>query len=140
MIDLEANVNPDPKLFLSYAGEDEFEAALLQWSIEALLGDVGVTVWTYQRDQVRDQRSIGRSLKEPSQGVSRGDHARVSIHAGIRCNAVDGTRIRRCFFCAYICPVTPPYIRSTETIGKRSPPSFVGGAVHTSGGVEIIGA
>jgi hypothetical protein len=29
-----------------------------------MLADRNVTVWTYQRDQARDQRSIGKSLKD----------------------------------------------------------------------------
>ena len=52
------------QIFLSYAGEDAFEASLLQRCIENLLGDIGVRVWTYRRDQAGDERNIGRSLKE----------------------------------------------------------------------------
>jgi hypothetical protein len=37
---------------------------LLQYAIEHMLADRNVAVWTYQRDQARDQRSIGKSLKE----------------------------------------------------------------------------
>jgi len=51
-------------VFLSYSGEDAFEASLLQYAIEHMLADLTVTVWTYQRDQARDQRSIGKSLKD----------------------------------------------------------------------------
>lgn len=53
-----------PQIFLSYAGEDAFEASLLQRCIERLLGDLNVRVWTYNRDQAGDERSIGRSLRE----------------------------------------------------------------------------
>jgi hypothetical protein len=49
---------------LSYSGDDAFEASLLQYAIEQMLADLQVTVWTYQRDQARDQRSIGKSLKD----------------------------------------------------------------------------
>jgi hypothetical protein len=53
-----------PQFFLSYAGEDAFEAVLLKEAIEVLLHDIGVRVWAFGRDQARDQRSIGTSLKE----------------------------------------------------------------------------
>ena len=52
------------QVFLSYSGEDAFEASLLQYAIEQMLADLRVPVWTYQRDQARDERSIGRSLKD----------------------------------------------------------------------------
>ncbi len=51
-------------VFLSYSGEDAFEASLLQYTIEQMLVDLHVAVWTFQRDQQRDERSIGKSLKE----------------------------------------------------------------------------
>jgi hypothetical protein len=53
-----------PQFFLSYAGEDSFEAMLLKDAIESLLCDAGVRVWVFGRDQARDQRSVGTSLKE----------------------------------------------------------------------------
>ena len=53
-----------PQFFLSYAGEDSFEATLLKDAIESLLHDVGVRVWAFGRDQARDQRSVGTSLKQ----------------------------------------------------------------------------
>jgi hypothetical protein len=52
------------QIFLSYAGEDAFEAELLQYALEQILADLSVRVWTYQRDQKGDERSIGKSLKE----------------------------------------------------------------------------
>jgi hypothetical protein len=52
------------QIFLSYAGDDAFEASLVQYAIEHLLGDLKVTVWTYQRDQPKAERQIGKSLKE----------------------------------------------------------------------------
>ena len=52
------------QIFLSYAGEDGFEASLLQTAIETLLRDLGVLVWTYDRDQAGDQRHIGSSLRD----------------------------------------------------------------------------
>ncbi len=55
---------PEHQVFLSYSGEDAFEAGLLQYAIEQMLADLKVTVWTYQRDQDRDERSIGKSLKD----------------------------------------------------------------------------
>ena len=57
-------MNERPQIFLSYAGEDGFEAALLQQAVETLLGDINVLVWTYERDQARDERHIGSSLKD----------------------------------------------------------------------------
>jgi hypothetical protein len=51
-------------VFLSYSGDDAFEASLLQYAIEHMLVDLRLTVWTYQRDQARDERSIGKSLKD----------------------------------------------------------------------------
>ena len=51
------------QIFLSYAGEDAFEASLLQYAIEQMLADLGVAVWSYQRDQAKDERNIGQSLK-----------------------------------------------------------------------------
>ena len=51
-------------IFLSYSGEDAFEAGLLQFAIEQMLADLKVAVWTYQRDQDRAERSIGKSLKD----------------------------------------------------------------------------
>lgn len=52
------------QIFLSYSGEAAFEASLLQYAIEQILGDLNATVWTYQRDQARDERSVGVSLKD----------------------------------------------------------------------------
>lgn len=37
---------------------------MLQAAIESMLADLDVVVWTYGRDQARDVRSIGASLKE----------------------------------------------------------------------------
>ena len=51
------------KVFLSYSGKDAFEASLLQFALERLLEDVGVAVWTYQRDQDKAERAIAHSLK-----------------------------------------------------------------------------
>jgi hypothetical protein len=52
------------QVFLSYAGEDAFEALLLKEALERLLSDLSVRVWAYGRDQDADQRSIGRSIKD----------------------------------------------------------------------------
>jgi hypothetical protein len=52
------------QIFLSYSGDDAFEASLLQYAIEHMFVTQNVTVWTYQRDQARDQHSIGKSLKD----------------------------------------------------------------------------
>jgi hypothetical protein len=59
-----------PQIFLSHAGENSFEARLLQIALETRLGDLGVRVWTYQRDQAGDQREVAKSLKEQVRGSS----------------------------------------------------------------------
>ena len=51
-------------IFLSYSSENTFEAELLQFAFEMLMKDLGVKVWTYQRDQDKDERDISQSLKE----------------------------------------------------------------------------
>lgn len=53
-----------PQLFLSYSGDDAFEASLLQYALESMMPQPGVKVWTYQRDQSKSQRSIAVSLKD----------------------------------------------------------------------------
>lgn len=52
------------RIFLSYSGENEFEASLLQECLEKRLEPSGVTVWTFKRDQRRDEADVSRSLKE----------------------------------------------------------------------------
>ena len=52
------------QIFLSYAGENGFEASLLQWTLERLLADLEVTVWTFKRDQSRSEREVAESLRE----------------------------------------------------------------------------
>lgn len=51
------------EIFLSYSCKDSFEASLLQFAIEQLLADMDVKVWTYERDQAKSERQIGKSLK-----------------------------------------------------------------------------
>ena len=58
------------EVFLSYSGRDSFEASLLQFALEQMLGDLDVVVWTYERDQGRDERKIGQSLKNRVQQAS----------------------------------------------------------------------
>jgi hypothetical protein len=58
------------EVFLSYSGRDSFEASLLQFALEQMLGDLGVVIWTYERDQNRDERNIGQSLKSRVQKAS----------------------------------------------------------------------
>ncbi|HSY50160.1 MAG TPA: hypothetical protein VLC46_15195 [Thermoanaerobaculia bacterium] len=43
------------RIFLSYSGMDGFEAALLQEWLENRFASTGVTVWTFDRDQRRDE-------------------------------------------------------------------------------------
>jgi hypothetical protein len=51
-------------VFLSYAGEDAFEATLLQSYLENELVGLDVSVWTYERDQGSSERDVARSLRE----------------------------------------------------------------------------
>ena len=51
-------------IFLSYSSGHSFEAELLQFAYETMLHDVDTKVWTYQRDQARDEKAIAQSLKE----------------------------------------------------------------------------
>ena len=53
-----------PQVFISYAGQDEFEADLLKFALETLLADVGVGAWIFRQDQNRHERSIATSLKD----------------------------------------------------------------------------
>lgn len=52
------------QIFLSYSGEDSFEASLLQFAMEKLLEESSVSVWSYERDQNKDEKNISGSLKE----------------------------------------------------------------------------
>src|SRR6266481_5402532 len=52
------------QIFVSYSGRDAFEANLLQYALETMLVDEEVVVWTFQRDQVRSQKEIARSLRD----------------------------------------------------------------------------
>lgn len=57
-------VRERPQIFLSYSGDDSCEASLLVYAIETLLAKAHVRVWTYQRDQPSDTRSVATSLKQ----------------------------------------------------------------------------
>ena len=50
-------------IFLSYSGDQSVEAELLQFAFEKLLVDVNCKVWTYERDQSKDEKAIAESLK-----------------------------------------------------------------------------
>lgn len=50
-------------IFLSYAGDDAFKADLLQYAVEHLLADLHAKVWTYQRDQARDEKAVAAAIK-----------------------------------------------------------------------------
>jgi hypothetical protein len=52
------------QIFISYAGHDAFEAALLQFAIETLLAPEGIMAWTFQRDQSRSEKAIAAALKK----------------------------------------------------------------------------
>src|SRR2546423_1521785 len=53
-----------PQIFISHADEDAFEASLLQSYLETILDDLSVRVWSYKRDQAKDERSVGKSIRE----------------------------------------------------------------------------
>ena len=53
----------NPRIFLSHASGDAFEAGLLQFAVEHILAHLGAAVWTYRHDQARDERDIAGSLK-----------------------------------------------------------------------------
>ena len=53
-----------PQIFLSYSSDDSCEASLLAYAIETLLAKAHVRVWTFQRDQAADTRSVATSLKD----------------------------------------------------------------------------
>jgi hypothetical protein len=55
---------PPRHVFISYSGRDSFEASLLQYALETLLASENVSAWTYQRDQLRSEKEIAKSLKE----------------------------------------------------------------------------
>jgi hypothetical protein len=66
--ELSCGVTSPLRVFLSYAGRDAFEAALLQECLETRLAGNGVVVvWTFERDQRPDESSISRSVKETVQ-------------------------------------------------------------------------
>jgi hypothetical protein len=52
------------RILLSHANEDAFEASLLQSCLESLLNDLGVSVWSYKRDQSGDEKNVGEGLRE----------------------------------------------------------------------------
>ena len=50
-------------IFLSYPSDHSVEAELLQFAYETLLADVKAKVWTYERDQAKDEKAVAESLK-----------------------------------------------------------------------------
>lgn len=50
-------------IFLSYPSDYSVEAELLQFAYETLLVDVNAKIWTYERDQAKDEKSIAEGLK-----------------------------------------------------------------------------
>jgi hypothetical protein len=50
-------------IFLSYPGDHSVEAELLQFAYETLLADINAKVWTYERDQAKEEKAIAESLK-----------------------------------------------------------------------------
>jgi len=54
----------DNQIFVSHSGRNAFEASVLQYVLETMLANEGVTAWTFERDQSRSEQEIARSLKE----------------------------------------------------------------------------
>jgi len=52
------------QIFVSHSGRNAFEASILQYVLETILLNEGVTAWTFERDQSRSEREIARSLKD----------------------------------------------------------------------------
>lgn len=52
------------QIFVSHSGRNAFEASILQYVLETMLANEGVTAWTFERDQSRSEQEIARSLKE----------------------------------------------------------------------------
>lgn len=50
------------RIFLSHAGEDRFEASLLQYAVEHMLARLNTMVWSYHRDQSRSEADIADAL------------------------------------------------------------------------------
>jgi nucleoside 2-deoxyribosyltransferase len=54
---------PNARIFLSHAGEDAFEASLLQFAVERIPAHFGATVRSYRRDQPRHERDVAGGRK-----------------------------------------------------------------------------
>ncbi len=52
------------KIFLSYSGEDAFEAELLKLAFETRMNKLGVKVWIFQKDQKKSESDIAKALKD----------------------------------------------------------------------------
>lgn len=52
------------QVFISYSGENKFEAQLLKFALEKILEDLGTSAWIFQYDQDTAERNIAGSLKE----------------------------------------------------------------------------
>lgn len=51
-------------IFFSYSSQDKVEAQLFQFAFETLLADIGVKIWTYERDQAKSERIVAEALKQ----------------------------------------------------------------------------
>jgi hypothetical protein len=52
------------QVFISYSGDDTFEANLLKYAIETKLADKKVNAWIFERDQNHSEKDVAKSLKE----------------------------------------------------------------------------
>lgn len=50
-------------IFLSYSSDNSWEADLLQFAFETMLADAKIRVWTYERDQAKNEKAIAERLK-----------------------------------------------------------------------------
>ncbi len=50
-------------IFFSYSGDDALVADLLQFVYESTMEDLGVKVWTYRRDQKKNEKDVSEILK-----------------------------------------------------------------------------
>lgn len=51
------------QVFISYSGDDEFEADLLKFALETSLQNKNVVAWIFQKDQKKSEKEIAQSLK-----------------------------------------------------------------------------
>ena len=98
-------------IFLSYAGDDGFEASLLQYAVEHLLDDLHAKVWTYQRDQAHDQKAIAAKIIEPDPAIACVDLPGFAKDPRLQPDPVYGTGLCRRVRYPHIRAAEPPDLR-----------------------------